>query len=109
MALFGIIIGIILFGMVTDAAVSKARKGKVVLSRGWYLILGLALALPSMGSPLALIRELRNPNPNVQTFAMPLTICFALGCYLILRFLMIKKSEAEQDRGANALPRAAHD
>ena len=109
MALFGIIIGIILFGMVADAAISKARKGKVVLSRGWYLILGLTLALPSMGSPLALIQELKNPNPNIQTFSLPLAICFVLGCYLILRFVMSRKSKAEQDRGANALPRAAHD
>jgi phosphotransferase system glucose/maltose/N-acetylglucosamine-specific IIC component len=109
MALFGIIIGIIFFGMITDAAISKARKGRVVLSRGWYLILGLALALPSVGSPLALIQELKNPNPNVQTLSLPLTICFAIGCYLILRFFMTKKSKAEQNRGANALPRAAHD
>ncbi len=109
MTLFGLIIGIILFGMVADGAISKARNGRVNLSRGWYLILGLALVIPTIGAPFALIEEMQNPNPNVQTFSLPLAFCFALGCYLIVRFLLTKGTKAEQARGANALPRAAHD
>ena len=89
-----LIIGIILFGMIVDAAISKARYGKVNLSRGWYLILGLALAVPLMGQPLLLFREFQNPNPNAQTLSLPLTLCFAFGCYLILRFCMTKRGKA---------------
>jgi len=108
MALFGLIIGIILFGIVIDATISKARKGKVNLSRGWYLILGLPLTLLSMGAPPALLHELRNPNPNEQTFSIPLTICFALGCYLILRFFIAKRTkDVEQDSGGNIASRRA--
>jgi hypothetical protein len=107
MVSFGLIIGIILFGMVIDATISKARKGKVNLSRGWYLILGLPLTLLSMGAPLALLHELRNPNPNIQTFSISLTVCFALGCYLILRFFIAKRTKAEQDIGGNVASRRA--
>ena len=90
MSLTSLIIGIIVFGMIIDAAISKVRNGRVNLSREWYLILGLALAVPSMGATLALFREFQTPNPSVQTFSLPLTLCFALGCYLILRFCMTK-------------------
>ena len=101
MTLFALIIGIILIGMLADAAVSKNRDGKIRLSRGWYLILGLGLILPSMGAPFALLHELQNPNLNVQTFSLPLTICFLLGVYLIIRFFSTKHPTGEQVPSGN--------
>ena len=107
MVLFGIIIGMILLGMSADAAISKSRNGKVVLSRGWYLILGLALVVPSLGAPVALLQELNNPNPNVQTFSATLTVCFLLGFYLILRFFSTKLQKAERGSGGNSAQAAS--
>jgi hypothetical protein len=102
---FFLIIGIILLGIFADAAISKVRNGEVRLSRGWYIILGLALAFPTMGYPFALYKEIQNPNPNIQTPSIPFTIAFFLGCYLIFRFFQTKGSNSALAHGATTQAR----
>lgn len=91
MILLGILIGIIVLGLAAQAALDKIRGQNVSLSRSWYLILGLALTIPTAFAPMALLRELRNPHPDIQTFSVPLTIAFGLGIYLLLRFFATRR------------------
>lgn len=91
---FALLVGIVLAGIAVQAVAAVVRTGRLELSRFWYLALGLVLMLPTMDCPLALVREIQNPNPRIHTFNLPLTLAWALGLYLVLRFVMSKPREA---------------
>jgi hypothetical protein len=91
---FALIVGIVLAGIAAQAVAVVVRTGRLELSRFWYLALGLVLMLPTMGYPLALVREIQNPNPRIHTFNLPLTLAWVLGLYMVIRFVMSKPREA---------------
>ena len=91
---FALLVGIVLAGIAAQAVALVVRTGRLELSRLWYLALGLVLMLPTMGYPLALVREIQNPNPRIHTFNLPLTLAWVLGLYLVIRFVMSKPREA---------------
>ena len=92
---FAVLFGIGLVGVAVQAAVSLYSTGRLELSRVWYLALGLVLMLPTMSYPLALLREIQNPNPRIHTFNLPLTLAWGLGLYLVVRFVMNRPSRAQ--------------
>jgi ABC-type amino acid transport system permease subunit len=89
-----LLVGVVLVGLAAQAAVSRYRDGRMDLSRFWYLALGLALMIPTMAYPAALLREIQNPNPRIHTFNLPLTLAWGLGLYLVVRFAMSRPSKA---------------
>ena len=91
---FALLVGIVLAGIAVQAAVSLRRIGRLDVSRLWYLALGLVLMLPTMSYPLALLREIQNPNPRIHAFNLPLTLAWGLGLYLVVRFVMNRPSKA---------------
>jgi hypothetical protein len=91
---FALLVGIGLVGIAVQAASSLYLTGRLELSRFWYLALGLVLMLPTMSYPLALLREIQNPNPRIHTFNLPLTLAWGLGLYLVVRFAMSRPSKA---------------
>jgi hypothetical protein len=97
---FAVLVGIGLVGIAVQAAVSLYSTGRLELSRFWYLALGLALMLPTMGYPLALLHEIRNPNPRIHTFNLPLTLAWGLGLYLVVRFAVSRPREARVVKAA---------
>jgi hypothetical protein len=76
------------------AAVSLRKTGRSELSRFWYLALSLVLMIPTMGYPFALLHEIQNPNPQIHTFNLPLTLACGLGLYVVVRFAMSRPSKA---------------
>ena len=97
MLLFPVVIGVIVFGAIIEAVISYFRTGRPSISRVWYLVLGLALTVLSISGPFDLCREISHPNPGVHTVSLPLTIAFALGVYLLIRFRVGKSSSAKRD------------
>ncbi len=97
---FAVLVGIGLVAIAAQAAVSLYSTGRLELSRFWYLALGLALMLPTMGYPLALLHEIQNPNPRIHTFNLPLTLAWGLGLYLVVRFAVSRPSEARVVKAA---------
>lgn len=91
---FGLLVGVVLAGLAAQATVSLYHAGRLDLSRFWYLALGLALMIPTMGYPAALLREIQNPNPRIHTFNLPLTLAWGLGLYLVIRFFMSRPNKS---------------
>lgn len=85
---FALLILIVLVGIAVQAAVSFATTDRLTLSRSWYLGFGLILMLPTMGYPMALLAEIRNPTPQIHTFNLPLSLVSFLGLYLVIRFFI---------------------
>ena len=90
---FALLVGIVLAGIAVQAVAVVVRTGRLELSRFWYLAVGLVLMLPTMGYPLAFVREIQNPNPRIHKFNLPLTLAWVLGLYLVIRFVMSKPRE----------------
>jgi hypothetical protein len=91
---FALLVGIVLVGIAAQAVAVVVRTGRLELSRFWYLALGLVLMLPTMSYPLALVREIQNPNPRIDAFNLPLTLAWVLGLYLVIRFVTSTPREA---------------
>jgi len=86
--LVGIVLAsIVLAGIAAQAVAATVHTGRLELSRFWHLALGLVLMLPTMDYPLALVREIQDPNPRMHTFNLPLTLAWALGLSLVIRFM----------------------
>jgi len=85
MGFFELIVVVVLVGIAVQIVTTYSRSRRFEVSRFMYLALGLVLMLPTTGYPLALMRELRNPNPSIHTFNLPLTLAFALGMILVIR------------------------
>ena len=82
-----------LAGIAVHTAVSLGKTGRLELPRFWCLALGLVLMLPTMSYPFALLREIQNPNPQIHTFNLPLTLVWGLGLYLVVRFAISRPSK----------------
>jgi len=95
-----ILLGIVLAGIVVQAAISLHQTGRPGLSRFWHLALGLVLMLPTMDYPFALLREIQNPNPRIHTFNLPLTLAWGLGLSLALRFATGRPRKAQVVKAA---------
>jgi hypothetical protein len=96
---FGLLVGIVLVAIAVQATVSFQRAGRLELSRFWYLAIGFVLMLPTMGYPLALLDDIRNPNPRIHTVNLPFTLAWCLGLFLVVRFAMSRPNKV---RGTNA-------
>lgn len=98
---FALLIAVVLIGIMVQTVITLIRKGSLELSRFWYLALGLSLMLPTMSSPLALMRDVWNPNPSAHSLNLQLTCAWALGLFLVIRFAM---SKPRQDRVLEIMP-----
>jgi len=86
-------------GLILACVANRLIHGKFWVGSGWYLVLGLILALPFLDAPSLLMRSIAHPNPNIHEFLWVRTAFLCVGICLILRYAWLSFSSRRAGTG----------